>query len=101
MNREIVPGCLVLIVGCVSNPVNIGKTAVAVERAPIGHVAKDGSVFADGVEGEAWYLEGDGLSTVRIFGATNSGFSYALASHLMPIYPEAEPATTTQQEQTA
>lgn len=98
---EIKPGCLALVVGCVRNPINIGKLVTVVEYAHCGHEALDGSFY--GQDQGGWYCTGDDLYCGKFFGPpVRGGYTYVDSCHLMPINPSADPLEQTQeQEQTA
>jgi len=94
---ELQAGMLALVIGCNSNPVNIGKIVTLSHKVVKGDLSPSGIVY-NGDDG--WLITGDGLIAVNVFGAELArGYSYAKADQLLPIKPEADPLDVTHKEE--
>lgn len=94
---ELQPGMLALVIGCRSNPANIGKLVELVSFM-VPNETHDGKRFAGPVA--AWKIKGDGLVFLDLQGSTyESDHSYAESRHLMPVKPEQDKMETKQQQE--
>ena len=94
---ELQAGMLALVVGCRTNPSNIGKVVELIRVMNIGDVA-DGRRFAG--PAPAWKIKGDSLVYLKVSGeAVDSDTSYAESRHLMPITPMQDPLAVTHKEE--
>lgn len=94
---ELQPGMLAMVVGCRSNPANIGKV-VELVRFMAPNDMHDGRRFAGPVS--AWKIKGDGLVFLNLQGSTyESDCSYAESRHLMPVKPEQDKMETKQNQE--
>lgn len=94
---ELVPGGLAMIVGCNSNPFNIGRIITTEKLASFGDIGPDGSTYG-GPGG--WLCRGDGLFVSRLGGGVEKAdYCYSDPRHLMPINPCADLLEITQQQE--
>jgi hypothetical protein len=94
---ELQPGMLALVVGCVRNPVNIGKTVTLSREAFDGDIGPDSMPYSGD---RTWLITGESLVCVDVLGRERkSSYSYAKSEHLMPIKPEADPLHVTHKEE--
>lgn len=94
---ELQSGMLALVIGCRSNPANIGKVVELVRFMACNEI-HDGYRFSGPVA--AWKIKGSGLVFLNNQGRVyESDHSYAESSHLLPIKPEADPLHEKQQQE--
>ena len=88
---ELKAGAQALIIGCVSNPVNIGKGCTLLELLPSGGAATNpntGALFANGSPYDGWLVLCDTLEAPMIDESGPSvekGWSLVRPMHLMPL----------------
>lgn len=94
-NREVVEGCLVLIIGAEYNFTNVGKVATAVRKVYHGDVTTLGgvevSINAERYRSKwGWLLEGESLvGTINTQKPYNTkGWTLVQPHNVLPIYPE-------------
>lgn len=94
---ELVPGGLAMVIGCVRNPINIGKIVTTEKFSKRGDFAPDGTLFDDE---DAWFCTAPDLFVMNANKAiVNTGYSYIGAEHLLPINPSADPLEISQQQE--
>lgn len=94
-NKEVVEGCLVLIIGAEFNHINVGKVATASRKVYHGDTTTLGGV-AVSINAEkyrskwGWLLEGESLvgtiNTSRPY--DEKGWTLVQPHNIIPIYPE-------------
>lgn len=102
MKGELKPGGLALVVGCVRNPINIGKCVELIQFVNPGEYFKDdlgntGRMIDTDVKG-AWLCFGD---VHRVDGAGNvykSGHTLTASEHLMPLDGDPDEIETKEKE---
>ena len=94
-NREVVEGCLVLIVGASREFSNIGKIATAVKKVYHGDIVNLGGLdtradTSTDREEFGWLLEGESLTaTINTHKPYNpKGWAFVQPRNIIPIYPE-------------
>lgn len=94
---ELHAGMLALVVGCRSNPANIGKVVELVKFMAPNDV-HDERRFAGPVP--AWKIKGHGLVFLSVSGSEHdSDSSYAESRHLLPLPKLADPLEVTHKEE--
>ena len=101
MNTELKPGMMALVIGCVSNPGNIGKVVELISFLNKGDKNSSGYVM----DADSWEIKGDNLVAIRVLTGTNiisntsfGEISQAAPNHLMPIKPESDPIHTKEEQ---
>ncbi len=94
---ELVPGGLAMVIGCVKNPINIGKIVTTENLVMRGHISPDGIPYDDDM---AWFCTAPDLFVMRNREKmVKTGYSYTGADHLLPIHPSADPLEISQQQE--
>ena len=94
---ELQAGMLALVVGCVSNPANIGKIVTAEQEVKAGFVGPEGYRFSSDC---GWLVTGSGLiKTLSNGDQSPSDYCYISREHLLPIKPEQDPLGVTHKEE--
>jgi len=94
---ELQPGMLAMVIGCNSNPANIG---IIVELVKLVQTDETFNGMTFGGSKPCWMIEAKGLKSLFMDGTiVDNNYSFALPSHLLPIKPEADPLDVTHKEE--
>lgn len=92
---ELQPGMLALVIGCTSNPIDVGKIVTLDSFLEEGCATPDGGYTKRAL----WLANGDGLHRMVDGSLVSSKYGLYKAKNLLPIKPEADPLDVTHKEE--